>query len=121
MRRALWFAALLLCGSLCGCVTSYINHLTGESQASDIRTTGKPAVAQVLRIWDTGMTLNDDPVVGFRLSVRAEGLEPFEVETKALVGRLDVCRVQPGAEVPVVYDPNDHSRVALAIYAAPAQ
>jgi hypothetical protein len=35
---------------------------------------------------------------------------------KALVGRLDVPRVQPGAMLAVKYDPADHSRVALDMY-----
>jgi hypothetical protein len=93
-----------------------INHMTGEDHAAEIRRTGRPAMARVLKIWDTGMSLNDNPVVGFRLSVHPEGLEPFEAETRAVIGRLDVPQIQPGAELPVKYDPNDHSRVALDLY-----
>lgn len=110
-------ALLLALGlSLCGCVTGLVDRMTGEGRADEIRKVGTPATARVLRIWDTGVTLNDDPVVGFRLEVRAEGLEPFEAETKALIGRLDVPRIQPGQEVPVRFDPNDHTRVALDLY-----
>jgi hypothetical protein len=93
-----------------------IDHMTGEDRANEIRKTGKPARARVLKIWDTGTTVNDNPIVGMRLEVHAEGVEPFEAETKALIGRLDIPQIQPGAEVNVKYDPNDHTRVALDIY-----
>lgn len=109
-------AALLPCLVLCGCVTTLVDRMTGEDEAKAIRTTGTPARARVLRIWDTGMTLNNDPVVGFRLEVRAEGVEPFEAETRAVIGRLDIPQIQPGADLPVRYDPNDHKRVALDLY-----
>jgi hypothetical protein len=107
---------LLPCLLLCGCVMGLIDHMTGEEQANAIRKTGKPAKARVLRIWDTGMTLNENPIVGLRLEVHAEGIEPFEAETKALIGRLDIPQIQPGAELSVKYDPGDHTRVALDIY-----
>ena len=99
---------------LTGC--GMVDHMTGEDQASEIRRTGLPAKALVLRIWDTGMTLNENPVVGFLLRVSADGIEPFEAETQAVIGRLDVPQIQPGAQVPVKYDPSDHLRVALDLY-----
>jgi len=101
---------------LCGCMMRLIDHMTGEDQANEIRKTGKPGTARVLKIWDKGITLNGNPVVGMRLKVHAEGIEPFEAETKALIGRLDIPQIQPGAELSVRYDPEDHTRVALDIY-----
>jgi hypothetical protein len=97
-------------------MTTLVNHMTGEDEAEAIRKTGSSARAHVLQIWDTGMSLNNDPVVGFRLEVHAEGVEPFEAKTKAVIGRLDIPQIQPGADLPVKYDPNDHTRVALDIY-----
>jgi hypothetical protein len=110
MKLRILAAVLLLSG--CG----MIDHMTGEDTASEIRKTGQPATARILKIWDTGMTLNDNPIVGMRLMVQPAEGESFETDTKALVGRLDVPRVQPGAEVAVMFDPNDHTRVALNIY-----
>ncbi|HEX7681091.1 MAG TPA: hypothetical protein VF713_23345 [Thermoanaerobaculia bacterium] len=40
----------------------------------------------------------------------------YYAETKALIGRLDVPRIQPGTELAVMFDPEDHTRVALDIY-----
>jgi hypothetical protein len=47
--------------------------------------------------------------------VHAEGLVPWQAETKALISILEIPRIQPGAVLPVMYDPNDPSRVALDI------
>ena len=111
-------AVVLLLPSLllCGCMMDLVDRMTGEDRASEIRKSGRPGTARVLKIWDTGMSVNGNPVVGFRLEVRAEGIEPFEAETKALIGRLDVPRIQPGRELAVRFDPGDHTRVALDIY-----
>jgi hypothetical protein len=98
-----------------GCLTGWIDRMTGEDEAQAIRASGIAATARVLRIWDTGMTLNEDPIVGFQLEVHADGVEPFEAETKALIGRLDIPRIQPGVDVPVRYDPTNH-KVALDLY-----
>ena len=119
--RSSWLAVLIPL-LLCGCMTTLVDHMTGEDAAKAIRAAGSPARARVLRIWDTGMSLNNDPIVGFRLEVHAEGVAPFQAETKAVIGRLDIPQIQPGADVPVRYDPNDHKRVALDLYSrAPSE
>lgn len=110
-------ASCLLALLTTGCLVHLIDHMTGEDRAQEIRKSGRSALARVVKIWDTGMTLNGNPVVGFRLEVRPEDGEPFEAETKAVIGRLDVPQVQPGAVLPVKYDPGDHARVALDMYA----
>jgi hypothetical protein len=89
------------------------DRMTGETAAKHIRAIGKPAAATVVQIWDTGVTVNNDPVVGFLLDVKPEGQPPFQAKTKALISRLAVPRIQPGAELRVMYDPNDRTQVAL--------
>jgi hypothetical protein len=94
-----------------------IDRATGESEARLLRQAGTPAWATVLRLWDTGITINDDPVVGMEVEVRpsppTEGAPFRAVIPKSRISRLEVPRVQPGMEVAVRYDPNDPSRVAL--------
>ena len=97
-----------------GCsLTGMVDRFTGEDVNREIREVGLPARATVLDIWETGVQVNDDPVVGFRLRIEAEGRSPWEAETRALVSVLDIPRIQPGAELPVLYDPADQSRVAI--------
>ncbi len=90
------------------------DRFTGEATAREIRATGQPAEATVVQIWDTGVTVNNDPVVGFLLEVKpSDGRPAFQAKTRALVSRLDVPRVQPGATLRVMFDPKDTARVAV--------
>lgn len=97
-----------------GCVTATIDRATGESQARALRQTGLPAPATILRIWDTGITLNDDPVIGMEVEVRPEEGDPFRaVIPKSLISRIAIPQFQPGKKVAVRFDPQDTSQVAL--------
>lgn len=107
---------LLICFSFLGCVTKMVDSFTGEDIAADIRANGVPATATVLEIWETGVRVNYNPVVGFLLEVHAEGMEPYQAEAKALISILDIPQIQPGAVLKVKYDPVDPKRVALDIW-----
>lgn len=95
---------------------SMIDGYTGEDTNKPVRESGVPASAEVLEIWDTGVRLNDNPVVGFRLLVTLEDGTSYEAETKNVVSIVHIPQVQPGAVLPVKVDPNDRERVALDIY-----
>jgi len=82
-------------------------------QASVLLKSGQPAEAVILKLWDTGTTINDDPLVGLLLEVRPLDREPFQAETKKLISRLQTALVQPGMAVQVKYDPNHPSWVAI--------
>ena len=106
--------AALLAASACGMVDQW----TGVKTACDLRADGVPARAEILRIWDTGITVNDEPVVG--LHVRVMPLEGADFEAdiaKALIGRLQVPQFQPGKIVPVVFSRADPTQVGLDVYA----
>ena len=98
---------------LTGCA---IGQYTGETVNRPVRETGISASALVLEIWDTGVRLNDNPVVGFRLEVTLEDGTTYEATTKNVVSIVHIPQVQPGAVLPVKVDPNDPSLVALDIY-----
>ncbi|MBU0494827.1 MAG: SHOCT domain-containing protein [Chloroflexi bacterium] len=82
-------------------------------QAQALLQSGEPAGATILKLWDTGTTLNNDPQVGMLLEVRPPGRSPFQAEVKTFVSRLQTAMIQPGMAVQVRYDPNDTSRVAI--------
>ncbi len=112
MLSSRWaLAVAFVFASLSGC--GIADHFTGEKEARLIRASGVPAEATVVQIWDTGVTVNQDPVVGFLLEVKPENQAAFQAKTKALVSRLAVPRVQPGARLRVFYDPKDTTRVAI--------
>jgi len=106
---------LLATLSLASCAV--IDRMSGVSETKTLQATGVAAEATVLRIWDTGITVNHDPVIGMEVEVRpGEGKSWKATIPKSLISRLDVPRFQPGSVVDVRYDPHDTSRVALDMY-----
>jgi hypothetical protein len=97
-----------------GCALA--NRMSGISDAKELQKTGEPAEATILQIWDTGMTVNDDPVVRFLLEVHPAGKPVYQAETKIRISRIAISRFQPGAVVPVRIDPGHPKHVALDIY-----
>ena len=84
-RKAILVVAVITSYICAGCVSSLIDSFTGDDATRDIRANGLSASGKVLKIWETGVRVNDNPVVGFLLEIHAEGLEPYEAETKALI------------------------------------
>lgn len=115
-KKTPFLIAIPACLFAFGCVTGMVESLTGEDIAAEIRAHGRPAKATVLEIWETGVWVNHNPVAGFLLEVRAEGMAAYEAETRALISILWIPRIQPGAVLQVKYDPRNPSRVALDIW-----
>lgn len=111
-RRELIYLAVAAISLLAGCIGRY----TGESVNKPVRENGVSASARVLEIWDTGVKLNDNPVVGFRLEVTLEDGTTYEATTKNVVSIVHIPQVQPGAVLPVKVDREDRSLVALDIF-----
>jgi hypothetical protein len=116
MKEAVVAATVMLASALLsGCAIA--DRMSGTSQARELQRIGVPADALILNVWDTGITVNDDPVIGLDVSVRAA--DGTEYETKILksrVSRVHLPQFQPGERVPVRVDPRDPKRVALDVY-----
>jgi hypothetical protein len=75
---------------------------------------GVEADARVIRLWDTGVTVNDDPQVGLLLEIAPPGGGPkFQAESKAFVPRLEATGVHAGTAARVKYDPKKPQRVIV--------
>ena len=110
--RMRWMALAAL---LAGC--AMVDRMSGVSEARWLQVNGAAASARILEIWDTGITVNDDPVIGMRVEIaRPDGSSYDATIPKSLISRLDVPRFQPGSTVPVRIDPQDPARVALDTY-----
>jgi hypothetical protein len=112
MKFAITF--LLIAFTMSGCAA--VDRWSGVSQAKELQKNGEVAQATILKIWDTGMTVNDDPVVGFLLEVQPENKESYQAETKLRISRLHIPMIQPGATIQVRYDPVQPTRVSLDMY-----
>ena len=86
---------------------------SGISQNKTLLASGEPAQATVLQLWDTGVSLNDNPQVGLLLEVRPQHRPAYQVQTKSFISRLKVSQVQTGAVLAVKVDPTDPAKVAL--------
>ena len=107
--------AVVLASILGGCAV--IDRMSGVAETKRIQESGVAARARIVEIWDTGITVNDDPVIGIRAEVtRADGTTYTATIPKSLISRLDIPRFQPGAVVDVRIDPQDSSKVALDVY-----
>ncbi|MEO6326315.1 MAG: hypothetical protein ABIT01_15080 [Thermoanaerobaculia bacterium] len=113
MKRAILVPGVLL--GMLGC-TSIVGGFSGRNEACRIIAIGTSANATIVRLIDTGTTINQDPVVDFVLRVNGEVGESWEAHSKALVGRLDVASLQPGRVVPVKFDPKERTRVAMDLW-----
>ena len=115
-RRLLGLAGMVLGAAFLSGCTSIVDRFSGRREACEILAIGQPATATIVRLIDTGTTINNDPVVEFVLEVQPREGEAYEARSKGLVSRLDVPQVQPGRVVPVKFDPRDRTRVALDMW-----
>ena len=101
---------LLLSGLALGC--SMFD--TGMSEAKDLQRTGVAAQAEILSIGETGLSVNDNPVITLAVEVRPADRPPYRGTIKRLlISRLEVPQFQPGRVIPVRFDPRDPSRVSF--------
>jgi hypothetical protein len=115
MSRAkrLFLAAVLALTTGC----ALIDHLTEVSETRALQQSGVAAEARIVAIWDTGISVDYNPVIGMQVEVRPKKGEPWRaIIRKSLISRLDVPYFQPGQIVRVRFDPHDHSRVGLDEY-----
>jgi hypothetical protein len=71
------------------------------------------AQARVMKVWDTGVTLNENPQVGLLLHVTPSMSAAFDAEAKTIVSRLNAALVQPGITTEVKYDPQNPKRLQI--------
>ena len=114
MKSRVWRTAVLLASAILatGCIA--IENMAGITDMRELQSIGDPAEAEILRVWATGMSLNDDPVIGMEVEVQPlEGERYRAVIPKSVISRIAIPRFQPGEVIAVRYDPRDPARVGL--------
>lgn len=69
-----------------------------------LRQNGQPALAQVLSFDQTGVRVNDQPVLLLKMRIHGEDIEPYEVQAREVVPEIRVPLLYAG-ELPVLVDP----------------
>jgi hypothetical protein len=115
-RKQMASAALIALAAIAsGC--AMVDRMSGVAEARRLQETGVPATATIVEVWDTGITVNNDPVIGLKVEVsNADGSVYTATIPKSLVSRIDIPQFQPGSIVAVRVDPGDVSIVALDVY-----
>ncbi|MCL4506258.1 MAG: hypothetical protein M1434_15450 [Chloroflexi bacterium] len=92
-----------------------VRRLSGNTGANRaLMATGETAQATILNMWDTGVSINDNPRIGMLLEVRPANRPAFQVEIKQVVSRVQTAQYQPGQMLEVKYDPNDTKKVVIS-------
>lgn len=76
--------------------------------------TGETAQATILRVWETGVRINEQPQIGLQLNVTPATRPAFQAEARMTISFMQAGYYQPGMIVEVKYDPNDTSKVAVS-------
>ncbi len=103
---------LLACLGLAGC-SSMMAHF-GGGMSEELQQNGVSARARIQEIWDTGWTINDNPVIGMKVLVLPADRPAFEATIeKTTISRIATPQFQPGNTVPVRFDPGNPAIVAV--------
>lgn len=85
-----------------------------QELAEKLANEGVDGTATIVQMQATGKQVNMQPELQFELTVDVGGSQSqvshVQVVSPALIGQL-----QPGAQVPVKVDPNDHSQLMLGL------
>lgn len=75
---------------------------------------GVAAQATIMNIWETGLYVNNRPMIGILLEVISQDGRRFQAETKMIISQLQIPQFQPGTRVAVKVDPTDFTKIAIA-------
>ena len=89
-----------------------LQKLFGGSDSSR-EATGAPGQATIASLSEGGPYVNSRPTITMELDVELPGHAPYRAQAKQVVGRLVIGRLQPGATIPVLVDPDDHAKVSV--------
>jgi hypothetical protein len=76
--------------------------------------------ATIHSVTDTGATINENPIVQMSMTVTMDGGGSYDCTVKQPIQRLHVGMIRPGANLPVLVDPQDRERLVIDP-AAPAE
>jgi len=87
---------------------------TDQALAEKLANDGVDGTATIISMVATGATINMQPELQFQMSVDVNGSVSTVTHTQtvspAIIGQL-----QPGAQVPVKVDPDDHSQLMIGL------
>jgi TonB family protein len=112
-RKRMW-RPVIIAASLCIWIGVFFIFLKPQCDQERIREGGIPAVARVLGIHQTNITINDNPVVEIQLEVHTRDRRVYPAKWRNAMKVANLPSYQPGAIVPLVVDAKDSNKVAFS-------
>lgn len=91
----------------------FLWRLRPAAESLRIATVGTPARATVVEVGETGVSVMNAWLVRFVLDVHPGAAADYRVAFRELVPKLAVGHFRPGADIPVMVDPDDPHRVTV--------
>ena len=85
-----------------------------QELAERLANEGVDGTATIVAMQATGANINMQPELQFQLTVDVGGSQS-QVTHKQVVSPAVIGQLQPGAQVPVKVDPNDHSQLMIGL------
>jgi len=84
-----------------------------EKRSKKLLETGVKANGKIVEMWDTGITINNQPQIEMVIEVTPPTGAPFKSQIKLVISRLQTAYYQVGVTCVVKYDPNNPKTVAI--------
>ncbi len=94
-------------------VVVYLRIRRRRAEAQQLEQTGLSATATVTGITQTGMYINEQPVLGIDLQINAPSRAPYSVHVREMVPFIMLTQVQAGRTYPAKVDPNDPEKILV--------
>ena len=92
-----------------------VQEVQGNQElAEKLANEGVDGTATIQQMVATGRTINMQPELQFQMTVDVNGSQS-EVTHTQVVSPAIIGQLQPGAQVPVKVDPNDHSQLMIGL------
>jgi hypothetical protein len=85
-----------------------------QALAEKLANEGVDGTATIIAMQATGKNVNMQPELQFQLTVDVNGSQSTVTHTQ-VVSPAIIGQLQPGAQVPVKVDPNDHSQLMIGL------
>src|SRR5690606_19031738 len=87
--------------------------VTTRNKKNNLLKYGKEVPAKIIRVYETGTTVNNSYLVGFDLEVMPKNAPKFNTTTEQLISRLRIQEFEVGNNVLVAYDPETQEAIII--------
>jgi len=84
-----------------------------EESTRNVPANGLRGEATITAVRDTGVQVNNMPMLEIELQVSLEGREPYTASVRQVVQHCALAQAQPGMKVPVRVDPENRESVVI--------